>query len=275
MKAKRKKILLLSTAGAILALWLAWGNYSLEVNEYTVSDSRIPEAFSGFRIAQVSDLHNASLGRDNTRLLDALRKAEPDIIVVTGDLVDSRRPDMKVAEAFVKAAGKIAPVYYVSGNHEARLDYTAIRDMLLKADVIVLDDEKTTLQRNGEAIMLVGLADPRFSSEKTLEMTLHRLMEDVSEYSILLSHRPELFEMYKDAGVCLSFTGHAHGGQVRLPFVGGVLVPNQGFFPEYDSGMYKLDESIMLVSRGLGDSIIPLRINNRRSLLIVELRPGE
>lgn len=275
MKVKRKKILLLSTAGAILALWLAWGNYSLEVNEYTVSDSRIPEAFSGFRIAQVSDLHNASLGRDNTRLLDALRKAEPDIIVVTGDLVDSRRPDMKVAEAFVKAAGKIASVYYVSGNHEARLDYTAIRDMLLKADVIVLDDEKTTLQRNGEAIMLVGLADPRFSSEKTLEMTLRRLMEDVSEYAILLSHRPELFEMYKDAGVCLSFTGHAHGGQVRLPFVGGVLVPNQGFFPEYDSGMYKLGESIMLVSRGLGDSIIPLRINNRRSLLIVELRPGE
>ena len=132
MKKDRKKILFFGAAGAVMAVWLAWGNYSLEVNEYTVFDTRIPRAFSGFRIAQISDLHNASLGKENARLLDALREAGPDIIVVTGDLVDSRRPDLEVAEAFVKAAGKIAPVYYVSGNHESRQEYPVIRDMLLK-----------------------------------------------------------------------------------------------------------------------------------------------
>lgn len=275
MKKKRNKILFLGTAGAVLAAWLVWGNYSLEVNEYTVRDARIPQGFSGFRIAQVSDLHNASLGKENVRLLDALREARPDIIVVTGDLVDSRRPDMEVAETFVKAAGKIAPVYYVSGNHESRQDYPAIRDMLLKAGAVVLDNEKCTLQRNGDAVTLLGLADPQFSSEEAQEAELRGLMEDVSGYSILLSHRPELFEMYEAAGVCLCFTGHAHGGQVRIPFIGGVIAPHQGFFPKYDSGMYKIGDSVMLLSRGVGDSVIPLRINNRRSLLVAELQSGE
>lgn len=275
MKKDRKKILFFGAAGAVMAAWLAWGNYSLEVNEYTVFDTRIPRAFSGFRIAQISDLHNASLGKENARLLDALREAGPDIIVVTGDLVDSRRPDLEVAEAFVKAAGKIAPVYYVSGNHESRQEYPVIRDMLLKAGAVVLDNEKCTLQRNGDAVTLIGLADPQFSSEEELKAALRGLMEDVSGYSILLCHRPELFEVYEDAGVCLSFTGHAHGGQVRIPFIGGVIAPHQGFFPKYDSGMYMIGDSVMLVSRGVGDSAIPLRINNRRSLLIAELRSGE
>ena len=90
--------------------------------------------------------------------------------------------------------------------------------------------------------------------------------------TVLLCHRPELFGLYEEAGVCLTFTGHAHGGQVRIPFVGGVIAPNQGFFPAYDSGMYQSGDSVMLVSRGVGDSIIPLRINNRRSLLVAELQ---
>ena len=102
MKNKRGKTLLIGAVGAALLLWLAWGNYSLEVNEYTVSDSRVPPEFSGFRIAQVSDLHNASLGKENARLLEALRKVGPDIIAVTGDLVDSRRPDLQTAADFIR-----------------------------------------------------------------------------------------------------------------------------------------------------------------------------
>lgn len=257
-----------------MALWLAWGNYSLEVNEYTVSDSRIPQAFSGFRIAQVSDLHNASLGKENMRLLEALREVRPDIIVITGDLVDSRRPDLEVAAAFVRAAGEIAPVYYVSGNHEARQDYTAIREKILDAGATVLDNEKRILEHNGNYVTLLGLADPTFSSEEALKTSLCELMDGEDGYTILLSHRPELFSVYQEADVSLIFAGHAHGGQVRIPFIGGVIAPNQGFFPQYDSGPYKMDNSVMLVSRGLGDSIIPLRVNNRRSLLVVELQPS-
>lgn len=272
MKNKRGKTLLIGAAGVALLLWLAWGNYSLEVNEYTVSDSRIPPEFSGFRIAQVSDLHNASLGKENARLLEALRKVEPDIIAVTGDLVDSRRPDLQTAADFIREAVKIAPVYYVSGNHEARQDYAEICAKIQEAGAMVLDNGKCTLQRDGQSVTLLGLADPLFSSAEALEAELLGLMEGESGYSVLLCHRPELFGLYEEAGVCLTFTGHAHGGQVRIPFVGGVIAPNQGFFPAYDSGMYQSGDSVMLVSRGVGDSIIPLRINNRRSLLVAELQ---
>ena len=272
MKKKRVKTLLIGAAGVGLLLWLAWGNYSLEVNEYTVSDSRIPPEFSGFRIAQVSDLHNASLGKENARLLETLRKAAPDIIAVTGDLVDSRRPDLETAADFIREAVKIAPVYYVSGNHEARQNYAGIRTRIQEMGAVVLDNEKCTLERNGHSVTLIGLADPLFSSEETLKAELSGLMEGEMGYTVLLCHRPELFDLYEEAGVCLTFTGHAHGGQIRIPFIGGAIAPNQGFFPEYDSGMYQSENSVMLVSRGLGDSIIPLRINNRRSLLVVRLQ---
>lgn len=276
MKKSRKKTAACVTGGALLALWLVWGNTVLKVDNYTVWDHRIPEAFSGFRIAQVSDLHNDTLGQDNSRLLTALEQAGPDIIVITGDLVDSRRTDLETACAFVRAAAELAPVYYVSGNHESRQDYPRIREALLEAGAVVLDDEKIKLERGGQALTLIGLSDPDFSSAEQLETNLRQLMAGEEGYTILLSHRPELMEQYTDMGAGLVFSGHAHGGQVRLPFIGGVIAPNQGFFPKYDNGLYQSGSTVMLVSRGLGDSIIPLRVNNPRSLVVVELKdPGE
>ena len=223
-----------------LIIWTAWGNTALEQNTYTVKSAKLPEAFEGFRIAQVSDLHNARMGEDNENLLAMLRQAQPDIIVITGDLIDSQNTDVAVALRFAEEAVKIAPCYYVTGNHEARVgEYQDLKKSLTDLGVTVLEDEKTELEREGQTITLIGLNDPSFheNGSAALESALQTLIEGEDGYTVLLSHRPELFDTYARCGADLVFTGHAHGGQFRLPFIGGLVAPGQGLFPEYDSGL--------------------------------------
>lgn len=258
----------------LLVLWLWWGNTALEVNKYTITSSEIPASFDGFRIAQVSDLHNAELGDGNERLLALLEEEDPDLIVITGDIVDSRNTDIEVAIDFARAAAQIAPAYYVTGNHESRIGaWEDLKAGLTEAGVTVLENEKVSLERDRGTVTLLGIDDPTFRTGGPGE-TLADLTAGEEGFTILLSHRPELFETYVSAGMDLVFSGHAHGGQVRLPFVGGLVAPNQGFFPEYDCGLYTEGTTHMLVSRGIGNSIIPLRINNRPEIVIVDICSG-
>lgn len=275
-----KKRWFLIIAAVVLALWLAWGNTALEVNTYTVIGSRIPKGFSGFRIAQISDLHNASFGENNERLLSLLEEAQPDMIAITGDLIDSRRTDVEVALRFAREAVKIAPCYYVTGNHEARVSaYAELKAGLEAAGVTVLENEKVTIQRSGEEITVLGVDDPSFLADylfgdaaEVTEQALAELAAEEDSYTVLLAHRPELFQVYADSGVDLVFSGHAHGGQFRIPLIGGLVAPNQGFFPQYDSGLHTQGSTNMLVSRGLGNSIVPLRINNRPEIVVAVLQ---
>lgn len=275
----RKRLFLIGSALLmILAVWTFWGNTALEVNEYAISSSKLPDAFDGFRIAQISDLHNAEFGKDNSNLLTLLREAEPDIIVITGDMVDSYHTDIDIALRFAEDAIKIAPCYYVTGNHEARIPaYKALKTGLESAGVVVLDNQRMELVQNGEVIALIGVNDPSFrtdyllgDSTAVISGTLKELTEN-DAYTILLSHRPEFFDTYVASGVDLVFSGHAHGGQFRLPFIGGLVAPNQGLFPEYDSGLYIEGRTNMLVSRGIGNSIIPIRFNNHPEIIVVTL----
>ncbi len=279
----KKRFILLCALTVLLALiiWTAWGNTALMVNTIPVSSDRIPAGFSGYRIAQVSDLHNAEFGDGNEKLLGMLSDSEPDLIVITGDLVDSRRTDMDVALHFAGEAVKIAPTYYVSGNHESRItNYGELREALMSAGVTVLEDEAATLEQNGETVTLIGLSDPNFAigsdaleePSAMVSTKLNGLLESENGYTILLSHRPELFETYVSCGVDLVFSGHAHGGQFRLPLIGGLVAPNQGLFPKYDAGLYTDANTNMVVSRGIGNSIIPFRFNNRPEVVLVELR---
>ena len=278
----RKKFLL-STAGVILTGWLLWGNSALETTEYSVSSCRMPEGFEGFRIAQISDLHNASFGNGNEKLLAALKEAKPDIIVLTGDLIDCRNLKLDVAVRFTEQAVQIAPCYYVPGNHEARIEeLPKLLKGLTEAGVTVLRNEKCVLSRGGDTVTLMGIDDPSFvadymtgDNEPVIRAALQALTEETDGYRILLSHRPEWFSLYRDVDIDLTFSGHAHGGQFRFPFVGGLIAPNQGFFPEYDAGVFTDGECSMVVSRGLGASIIPLRIGNRPELVVAELHRQE
>ncbi len=269
-----------SVALLTVIIWTIWGNTALMVNTVTVTAGRIPAAFSGFRIAQVSDLHNAEFGENNARLIGLLSESRPDIIVITGDLVDSGHTDIDIAVSFAEEADRIAPVYYVTGNHEARLSqYDRLRNGLEAAGVSMLEDRAVELERDGEKITLVGLSDPDFTVRgdvfgevpAMVSTKLESLADTESSYAILLSHRPELFESYVGSDIDLVLSGHAHGGQFRLPFIGGLVAPNQGLFPKYDAGVYMESSTQMVVSRGIGNSIIPVRFNNRPEIVIVEL----
>ena len=283
MTAKKKKFIFPAVVAIVLValvIGIAWGNTALELNTYTISSSKLPQSFDGYRIAHVSDLHNTEMGKDNEKLLAMLRDAAPDMIAITGDLVDSRNTDIEVALQFVREAVKIAPCYYVTGNHEARInEYGELKAGMETAGVTVLEDVRTEISMEGATITLIGVNDPSYQtdylfgdSETVMNTKLEELHTEDGEFTVLLSHRPELFDTYTDHGIDLVLSGHAHGGQFRLPFFGGLVAPNQGFFPEYDAGIYTEGNTNMLVSRGIGNSILPFRINNRPEVILIELQ---
>ena len=283
MTIKKKRIIVFAVVATILLgliIWTAWGNTALELNHYTISSDRLTEAFDGYRIAHVSDLHNTEMGKDNEKLLDMLQEADPDIIAITGDIIDSRNTDIDVALQFTKDAMEIAPCYYVTGNHEARVsEYDELKEGMIELGVAVLEDVHINLEQSGETISLLGVNDPSFQtdylfgdSETVMQSKLHEITNEEDTYTILLSHRPELFEVYTESKVDLVLSGHAHGGQFRLPFVGGLVAPNQGLFPKYDAGLYTEENTNMIVSKGIGNSILPFRFNNRPEVILIELQ---
>lgn len=251
---------------ASLIIWTFWGNTALTTTHYQVQSQRLPQSFDGLKIAQISDLHNAQFGASNKKLLTLLKETQPDVIAITGDLIDSRKTKPEVAVAFVEEAVKIAPTYYVPGNHESRLPdvYATLCAEFTALGVTVLENESVILEKDGGSITVTGLMDPDFGLSWP---DLH-----TENYQIVLSHRPELLDLYTNMGLDLVFTGHAHGGQFRLPFIGGLFAPHQGFFPEYDSGLFTQDNTTMVISRGLGNSLFPLRFNNRPELIIITLK---
>lgn len=270
--------------GALLLIavisWIVWGNTALQLNTYTILSDRLPKAFNGYRIAHISDLHNAEMGKDNGNLLVMLKEAKPDIIAITGDFIDSRNTDIEIALQFAEKAAHIAPCYYVTGNHEAIVpEYDEFRSGLTKLGIVVLEDERIDLKMNDETITLIGVNDPSFKfddffddAELVMKNQLRELVKKDDGFTLLLSHRPELFDLYVDSGIDLVLSGHTHGGQFRLPFVGALVAPNQGLFPKYDAGLYSAESTNMIVSRGIGNSIIPFRINNRPEVILIELK---
>jgi len=266
-----------------LIIWTVWGNTALMVSKLIICNSQIPPECSGLRIVQISDLHNAEFGEGNAVLLQKISEIIPDIIVITGDLVDARHTDIDIALDFARNAIQIAPVYYVTGNHEARLlqyQYSQLKTGLESVGVVVLEDQVVQFEYNSNEVALIGLFDPNFTITgdmlhgvpSMVGTKLNHWMDNKKSYTILLSHRPELFETYVSCGVDLVLSGHAHGGQFRFPLIGGLAAPNQGLFPKYDAGLYTDGSTNMVVSRGIGNSIIPFRFNNRPEIIFVELR---
>lgn len=260
---------------AAFGIWIAYTNDNIEVSYYDVKDDLIPDEFDGFKIAHVSDLHN----RDwDGRAEDLIAAEKPDIVVVTGDMVDSSDRYFDNSLNFLKEAVKIAPVYYVSGNHEANMtDYDSLEKSFENAGATVLNDENAVLQKNGSQINLIGLRDPAFEFEYASDNTVKEHIADVINslskegiFNIVLSHRPEYFDVYALTNADLVLCGHAHGGQIRIGNK-GIFAPGQGFFPEYTAGIHEKNDTFMIVSRGLGDSVLP-RVNNMPELVFVTLK---
>ena len=234
------------------------------MTSYQIRKNELPPALDGYKIAHVSDLHNSFLWKQTVSLL---RQARPDMICITGDMVDSRRTDVDKALAFAAEAVQIAPCYYIAGNHELRIaqaEYKKLLDGLQALGVHVLRNTTETIEAGDARIAVTGAF---WGSSLYLSQ-----WDPDADFRLLLAHAPEEFSSYASGGFDLVLTGHAHGGQFRLPFIGGLVAPNQGFFPEYDAGLFSEGSTTMIVSRGVGNSIIPIRINNRPEIVTVTLQ---
>ena len=266
------------------ASFLYWNNNAIEVTKYNYINNKLPKSFNGYKILHISDLHNKNF---HGRLINKMKEINPDIIVITGDLIDRRRTNLNTAKEFIENSVKIAPTYYVSGNHEQLSEhYPELKEILNNNNVINLDDSYVTINKGGSKISIIGIAAPvLIKIEKTSEFKnndsyVKSKLKDLTknfrtDFNILIAHRPEQIHIYKKFDLDLILSGHAHGGQIRIPFIGGILSPNQGFFPKYSEGMHNEGSTSMVVSRGLGNSTFPFRIFNRPELIVVDLTTNQ
>ncbi len=279
-KAIRRSIILICLITAVITLIL-YGNFNLEVTEHTLKCENLPTSFDQFKIVQLSDLHNEEFGEDNEKLLEIIKEQEPDVVFVTGDSIDGVYTNIQIPIKLFEEILKICDVYFIVGNHEIRADanqYFEFIDTLTEIGVVVLKDESAYIEKNSEKIQVIGLNDASNykviygDDYKTEIAKAISKLDDENCFSILLSHHPELFPEYSSTNVDLVFSGHAHGGQFRIPFIGGIIAPEQGLFPEFDAGVFNENNTTMIVSRGLGNSIIPIRINNSPEVVVVTLK---
>ena len=254
-------------------------NEKVHLTEYTYTDKGIPASFDGTRILFLSDMHNASFVDD---IIGYTKEIQPDFMVITGDM--AQLPDTDISET-LKIAEKLkemnVPVYAVSGNHERQGgDYERIIDELWAADVYMLENGSVQLEKNGEKITLVGIKDPRhdeiteYKKKVIKENIAYELSKYPDNFSILLSHRADIYPILKDTGVNLILSGHLHGGIIRLPFVGGIIGKGEddAYLPSYEYGVVKSgDSATMIVSGGCDKNPQKKRVFNPPELVVVTL----
>ncbi|HGH7177130.1 TPA: metallophosphoesterase [Bacillus wiedmannii] len=278
MNKKTKRIILLISILVSFSIFLYSQNNLISITEVNITSNKIPSSFKGFKILQISDLHNKKFGDNQETLIQKVKSINPDIIAITGDLIDSKSYDAEVSMELIRGLVKEYPIYFVTGNHEKWSGkYNDLEKELKKHHVTVLRNEHVSIQKGEQKINLLGIDDPEFVTGNRDEGNVvkdeiikAKIEIQPDTYNVLLSHRPEFLTEYADEQIDLVLSGHAHGGQVRLPFIGGVVAPNQGILPTYTAGLYEKQNTSMVVSRGLGNSIIPQRILNRPELVVVQ-----
>ena len=275
IKNNRKKTVLLFLSISILLIFIWYQNNHIVIDIFDYKSSKISNDTNTFSIVQISDLHNARFGKNNRKLVSSIEHIGPDIIVITGDIIDSNHTSIDTAVDFVSEMTRKYPVYYVTGNHEYWLGeeeqkrlFAGIRD----AGAIILNNEKVSIDTDNDSITLIGLDDNSLN-----DATLHSIMKtcDKNQLTIVLAHEPQYINKYCDAGADLVLTGHAHGGQMVLPFIRPLIAPDQGLFPKYTAGQYQRQNTTMFVSRGLGNSVIPVRLFNYPEIVCIEIRGVE
>ncbi|MBO7729488.1 MAG: metallophosphoesterase [Lachnospiraceae bacterium] len=261
---------------------------SLVRTDYEIETDKFPEG-KRLRLLVLSDLHDRVYGPENEKLLDMMRSCEPDAILLTGDILTaSRKKDPNQVFAFLAKSSKIAPMYYAPGNHERKIKekketfgilYDVFRRTLKQNQICYLENEKTILDDN---VTLYGLdldlkyypklpyknKKPIYSAQE-MEEDLGTM--DPARYNIILAHSPRYFNAYASSGADLVLSGHYHGGAVRIPKLGGVISPQFVFFPEYDKGVYKKENTEMIVSSGCGSHKVHLRLFNKPEVMVVDI----
>ncbi|CDA11628.1 metallophosphoesterase [Intestinibacter bartlettii] len=274
----------------LMYLYIKYNVNTLEVTKYVVENKKVPKEFDGYNIVQISDLHSKLFGENNKKLIQKIKSLNPDIVVVTGDLIDGENNNYNVALDFMKEISKLYRVYYIIGNHEQKSlikkykdEYKDYFNKLHQIDFVNLDNNKVEIVKGDSNINLYGLTVPYscykylFDNQETTSIDIDFLEEklgkvDREQFNILLAHTPFYFDEYEKWGADLTLCGHVHGGIVRLPIVGGLLSPDRKFFPKYDLGEYTKNKSTMIVSKGLGGSKVLIRVNCKPEIVNIKLK---
>lgn len=274
----------------LMYLYIKYNVNTLEVTKYVVENKKVPKEFDGYNIVQISDLHSKLFGENNKKLIQKIKSLNPDIVVVTGDLIDGENNNYNVALDFMKEISKLYRVYYIIGNHEQKSlikkykdEYKDYFNKLHQIDFVNLDNNKVEIVNGDSNINLYGLTVPYscykylFDNQETTSIDIDFLEEklgkvDREQFNILLAHTPFYFDEYEKWGADLTLCGHVHGGIVRLPLVGGLLSPDRKFFPKYDLGEYTKNKSTMIVSKGLGGSKVLIRVNCKPEIVNIKLK---
>lgn len=274
---RRKTAVLLVLTALLAAGFLLWGNCSLQTTETALVSPALPPAFDGLRIVELADLHGRVFGRGTRRLLAAVRRAEPDLICIDGDLFDEHT-DLAMLPPLLRGLCAIAPVYYVTGNHEWRVPgLRGILAQMRACGVTVLQDDWRVLRRGEDALIVAGTDDPCGPAErKTPAELIADIRAEAGEaaFLLLLTHRNDQLPQWSALGVQAVLAGHCHGGVVRLPFVGGLFGTDRRLFPAWDAGLYRQGETALYVSRGLGYTNVHFRLFNRPEVAVIVLRRG-
>lgn len=274
----------------LMYLYIKYNVNTLEVTKYVVENKKVPKEFDGYNIVQISDLHSKLFGENNKKLIQKIKSLNPDIVVVTGDLIDGENNNYNVALDFMKEISKLYRVYYIIGNYEQKSlikkykdEYKDYFNKLHQIDFVNLDNNKVEIVKGDSNINLYGLTVPYscykylFDNQETTSIDIGFLEEklgkvDREQFNILLAHTPFYFDEYEKWGADLTLCGHVHGGIVRLPLVGGLLSPDRKFFPKYDLGEYIKNKSTMIVSKGLGGSKVLIRVNCKPEIVNIKLK---
>ena len=286
MKTKGKKhrgrgcltaLIILALIAAAAAFLIKDSRDDLEISRYEVKSQKLPESFDGFKIVQLSDLHGAEFGEDGMELVEKVKELEPDIIALTGDFVTDEG-DLAAVKKLAGRLTELCPVYFVSGNHEFGSGLAVkVRNILERAGVKYLSNEYLTISRGEDEILLGGVEDPLAYADMLSPDELAQKMNDAAPdaFKILLGHRNYWMTEYPELPVDLIFCGHAHGGLIRIPGVGGLIGTDRRLFPDFDAGQFNNGRYTLIVSRGLGNSVPIPRVFNRPEIVCVELSSAQ
>lgn len=277
---------ILTAVGMTAAFDWLFANRYLSVDRYDLCSSSLPEGFEGKKIVLLADLHGKKFGKDQCNLLDSVEAASPDYIFFAGDLFSRSEKELSGKVRFMKSLNEIAQVYYVVGNHELNDPDTceAMCHRLRQEGIIVINNSRVKIFSGEDHVNLYGLRLPlryyvnRDGTFRDLPVPNKTVLDgylgaaDENGFNMLIAHDPLFFGEYAQWGADMVFSGHVHGGMIRLPFVGGLLSPERKFFPKYTKGIYRLGRAVMALTSGLGK----LRINNPSQVMVLELsRKGE
>ena len=262
---------------AALVLWFFWQQNGIQTQTVEVTASGLPAAFDSLRIVQISDVHGKEFGVGNENLLQKVAELKPDVIAITGDLID-HESQLDMVPALAKGLAEIAPTYYVTGNHEwAVRRVNELKALLTECGVRVLTNDCEIWEKDGATLAIAGVDDPNGPADQKTGDELRGEIE--ADYTVLLAHRNTVFD-YAGWGYDLVLCGHGHGGIIRVPLLDkGVLGTDRTLFPEFDGGMYRFaDGGFCYESRGLGSNTVPIhafRLFNRPDLPLIILNSGE